>query len=179
MNTAIGRLIMLLALSAVASLPTPSLASQSLDLPPDATACGENLGCLIQAVEAGNPASATFTVPVDFFGMTMKATALLTTEGREGDLVLFTDKTIAVEVGISDEVRAGARAQGISEEEIDAQVAQINQNAQSGVGTGQSCKFAPDDLKGMLERWRSGSFSTEDWSNAQCTPLQPEPPAQQ
>jgi hypothetical protein len=161
--------------------------------------CGSDFGCLVDASRRGAMAKLDNTMAVNFFGLFLSNTDAIEIKGREGDRLLFSQKTVqAVATGAEALVKA-AESRGISGAKLQqalttAQgVAELVQAAESYLGTedaeqlrdareiqkarmgaGKECKFPQEALTSMLERWQQGRFSSTDWEPADCTDLRGE-----
>jgi hypothetical protein len=182
--------------------PTPTVAaapSAPQQVSFSVTDCGSDFGCLVDASRRGAMAKLDNTMAVNFFGLFLSNTDAIEIKGREGDRLLFSQKTVqAVATGAEALVKA-AESRGVSGAKLQqalttAQgVAELVQAAESYLGTedaeqlrdareiqkarmgaGKECKFPQEALTAMLERWQQGRFSSTDWEPADCTDLRGE-----
>jgi len=167
--------------TAVQSSPTKVTQATATRAPtsPQATAttssnasdCGTNADCLIEASKTCEPVRATYATTVDLMGVLTYATNTLEIKGADSttNKCIFFMKVEKAEVKFSEDAVKKLKDQGLTDGQIRAQEAQMNKQAQSTVGTQRDCKFKTDDLTAMLTRWKQGTYSTRDWDSADCT----------
>ena len=124
--------------------------------------CGNDFDCFIEAAESCEEATMTREMSVSQFGIITTATNSMEVRGMENGKCVYYQKTIKSEVTFSEEFREQLREGGATQAEIDAQLAQANQSAQTTVGYEVTCKFEPEELAAMLERWKEGEYSMAD-----------------
>lgn len=128
----------------------------------------ENFDCFIEASEDCDPAKLSYTASVELFGMMSTATTHMELKGMEDDKCIYYQRTESSSVEFTDELVQQMLDSGLTQEEIDQQEQISNEAAQETAGMEKTCKFDTDDLTDILERWKQGSFSTEDWDVAEC-----------
>lgn len=131
---------------------------------------------------------------VDFFGMFLANTDSLAIKGKDGDKLLFSQKTIAADAALTQAMVAAAQANGMSEADfkkalttakgvaelmqaagtdadptVEQQLKSAKENQQARIGTGKECSFPQPELTAMLERWQQGKYSSSDYDPGQCT----------
>ncbi|GEM_PF-6942396 len=165
----------------------------------DVVDCGTDLGCFIEASRTGRLAKVDYTMAVDFFGMFLANTDALAIKGKDGDKLLFSQKTIAADAALTQAIVAAAKAKGMSDAEVlkalttaegiaelmqaananvvdpkvEQQLNSAKENQRARIGIGKECSFPQAALTAMLERWQKGRFSSSDWDPAECTDTRP------
>lgn len=189
---------------AVVALPTPVSPTPTVAAAPLApqqvsfnfTDCGTDLGCFIEASRTGALAKVDYTMAVDFLGLFISNTDTLAIGGRDGDRLLFSQKTLEVEAGVTEAMMEAAQDRGMSDADIKKAIStamgvaelvessrgyldadkekdldEYRDGQQARVGTGKECKFPQPALTAMLEQWQKGQYSTSDWDMAECTDI--------
>jgi len=129
---------------------------------------GTDFDSFIQAAENCTPARVLFTSTLNLLGVLTTSTVLLEIKGIEMNKCIFYQKTQDINVQYSEELVQQLLDSGMNLEEIEQLEQNANQHAQESIGTEKICKFDTEDLTAMLNRWKQGNFSTEDWEVAQC-----------
>lgn len=185
--------------TAVPTKPAASATSGPGQGASDVVDCGTDLGCFINASRASRLAKVDYTMVVDFFGMFLANTDSLAIKGKDGDKLLFSQKTIAADAALTEAMIKAAQAKGMSDADVQKalttakgvaelmQAASVNvdpkleqqlksakENQRARIGTGKECKFPQPALTAMLERWQQGKFSSSDYDPGQCTNLKAE-----
>jgi hypothetical protein len=130
---------------------------------------------------------------VNFFGLFLSNTEAMEIKAREGDRLVFSQKTVQAVASAAEAVTRAAEERGMAGPELQQAlttargVAELVEAAESHVGTegaeelrdareiqkarmgaGKECKFPQAALTAMLERWQQGRFSSTDWESAEC-----------
>ena len=100
--------------------------------------------------------------------MLSTSTAYMELKGMESNKCIYYQRTENNSVEFTDELIQQMLDGGATQEEIDQQEQTANDSAQQTVGLEKTCKFNQEDLTNMLNNWKEGSFSTEDWDVAEC-----------
>lgn len=119
------------------------------------TNCETNLDCLITASQNCDPAFVINTITTDIFGVKQTTTSYLEIKGLEAGKCTFYIQTKKIDLTFPSEIP----------QEVVNQQKEIYGKLEGRDGT---CKFNTDDLISMLNRWKVGAFSTEDWDVAEC-----------
>jgi len=127
-----------------------------------------NFDCFIDASENCEPAKLLNTITIEIFGMLSTSTAYMELKGMESNKCIYYQRTENNSVEFTDELIQQMLDGGATQEEIDQQEQTANDSAQQTVGLEKTCKFNQEDLTNMLNNWKEGSFSTEDWDVAEC-----------
>lgn len=131
--------------------------------------CGTDFDCFIEASRDCNPAKITHTLgPLNIFGMLQTTTSSLEIKGLEADKCVLYTRTEKIDLKFSEEAIQGLLASGLTHEEIQQKEQETNEQYDTFEGADGTCKFAPNDLTAMLDRWKAGQFSSEDWAVAEC-----------
>jgi len=86
----------------------------------------------------------------------------------ESNKCIYYQRTESNSIEFTEEMVQQMLEDGATQEEIDQQEQTANDSAQEAVGMEKTCKFDTEDLTAMLNRWKQGSMSTEDWDVAEC-----------
>jgi hypothetical protein len=144
-------------------------ATPTVEQPAGSIDCQTDLDCFIEASASCRPATVTYTVTVDVFGLLMTSRSLLEIKGLEADKCVFYMKTEQVDIEFSEELIQQMLAGGATQEQIEEQEKAANEQADMTTeGADGACRFDAADLAAMLSRWQEGAFSSEDWAVAEC-----------
>ena len=131
--------------------------------------CGSDLACLIQAAQACQPATGQYVLDMELFGAQVHTVTQFDIHGpNETGQCAFDVSTVEASVQFTDEARQQMKANGMSDEEIEAQRQSIEQQ-QLQAGPSGSCVGSGADLAAMLQRWQEGHFEMSDWAPFTCT----------
>ncbi|MCL4464841.1 MAG: hypothetical protein M1401_00415 [Chloroflexi bacterium] len=183
---------------ALVSQPAAAAPSAPQQVSSAVTECGTGLGCFIEASRTGHLAKVDYTMAVDFFGLFLSNTDSLAIEGKGGDRLRFSDRTIQAVASVTEAIIKAAQDQGLSDAEIQKalstaegvaglvasantyvdpemgqELSKSKESQQARVGTGKQRSFPQPDLTAMLERWQNGQYSSSDWDSAECTDIVP------
>ncbi len=146
--------------------------SESPNVSPEASTnivdCGADIDCFITASQNCNPAKVMYTTTINLMGQ-ITSTTYLELKGMQGDKCILYMQTKNSTAKFTDEMVQKMLAGGATQEQIKQQEQMINENLKKTEGKYQTCKFDINDLTDMLKRWKSGSYSSEDFKNAECT----------
>ncbi len=117
--------------------------------------CGTNLDCFITASQNCKPSKVTNTITTKIIGVEQTTTSFWEIKGLEENKCLFYIRTEKIDLIFPPEFS----------QEIVNQQKEIYKKLEGRDGT---CKFNTNDLTSLLNRWKVGSFSTEDWAVAIC-----------
>lgn len=131
--------------------------------------CGTDMDCFIEAAENCTEASMVRIASVETFGMITTAKNLMEIQGMENGKCVYYQKTLESSVSFSEEMLESAQAANATQEQIDAQLAQANEMAQSTVGFEVTCEFEAVELSSMLKRWKEGTASSKDLAGCEYT----------
>jgi len=135
--------------------PTTNEPSEQGGISVEGIDCGTDFDCFIKSSQNCSPAKVTNTVTADLFRVKQTTTSLLEIKGIESDKCIFYIRTEKIDVTFTPET---------PQEKVD-QLKEIYKKLEGRDGT---CKFNTNDLTSMLNRWKEGAFSTEDWNVAEC-----------
>jgi hypothetical protein len=127
-----------------------------------------NFDCFVDASENCEPSKLLNTVSVEIFGMLGTSTAYMELKGLEAGKCVYYQRTESNSVEFTDEMVQQMLDGGATQEEINQQEQIANDSAQQTIGLEKTCKFSTGDLTAMLNRWKEGNLSTEDWNVAEC-----------
>jgi len=156
---------------------------------------GTDLDSFIEASKTCTPSKVIYTLdPTDIFGMIISGDSLFEIRGIDSvGKCMFYMETLSIHIEFSNELIQSMLDDGKTLEEIEAERARI-ENEYIEPSIPQVCKFNPDDLTAMLNRWKEGDFEsgascsivdgnwectyTGDFADAECEPvgIQPTPP---
>jgi hypothetical protein len=117
--------------------------------------CGSDLDCFITASQNCQPANITHTITINIFGVEQTTTSYYEIKGLEAGKCIFYLRTEKIDLTFPPE----------TPQDIVDQEKEIYKKLEGRDGT---CKFNTNDLTAMLNRWKVGNFSTEDWDVAEC-----------
>jgi len=131
------------------------------------TDCAEDMSCFLAAVGNGVSARVSTVQMIDLFGMEVSTTMeYVFLAAPEGDG--FESRATDIAYDLPEEARASVREQqGVTDDEIDAQLAQMSEDAlakQEGVRT-VCTDVDPKGLVTVIGRWNEGSFSSSSTSD--------------
>ena len=155
--TSAAATVALLTASPAASAGTPAVQD-----------CGEDMDCLIQAAKACKPATGRYVTQLDLFGALVHTALQFDIHGlNDQGQCAFDVATVEASVDYSEEARQQMRASGMSDEEIEAQ-RKMAEEQQLQAGPSGSCTGQGSDLAAMLQQWREGHFTMDDWTPFHC-----------
>lgn len=126
---------------------------------PSKVDCGMDMDCFIEAAADCTPAKVRFTASADIFGMVTSATSAIEIQGEEEGKCIYYDVQESAEVDFSAETVESMMSSGLTMEEIAEQENRATESVRQINGIGKKCRFAPEELAEMLERWQEGTFS--------------------
>lgn len=133
--------------------------------------CGEskNLSsneftCFMQAAQTCNPSSVYQNISLDASGLEINSTNLMTLYPQE-DLCIYTQTTIAINTRATQELLDELEEEGYSQQEIEDEIAVINQAVQESIGTTISCESNTQELTEVFDSWTEETYSTQGISN--------------
>ncbi len=131
-----------------------------------------NHDCFIDKAKDCCPAKLVTETEINFFGMFVYSKTYREINGLENESCVLYQRTDNTSYRYSEETRQQMLDSGMTEEQIDEQLAQQNQQAQEMIiGKDSTCRYPIDDLVNILEEEKQGRFSgsTEDVEKYQCT----------
>ena len=132
--------------------------------------CGADFDCFIEASRNCTPANRTSDITVNIFGIVQTTTSF--NEIKEGGTpsnCTFYVRTESMNLKFSEELVKQMKAGNATDEQIKLQEEESNKQADFAEGLDGTCIFKTEDLTSMLNRWKTGAFSTEDWVAARCS----------
>jgi hypothetical protein len=130
--------------------------------------CQTDLGCLAEASKECKPSKATTSTTEEFMGALVTSTSYLEIKGEEAGKCMLYVRAEDESVKLGDSLVVAALAKGTSMEEIRNQEAEATKQAKLAVGLGGTCAFNTASLTSMLNRWKAGAHSTNDYAGADC-----------
>ena len=127
-----------------------------------------NFDCFIDASENCEPAKLLDISTIKLFGMLITTSINMELKGMENNKCIYYQKTINQTIAFTDEMIQQMLDGGATQEEIDQQEQTANENAKLVWGLEKTCKFNQEDLTILLNNWKEGSSSTEDFDVAEC-----------
>lgn len=129
--------------------------------------CGEDMQCFIEAAENCDPAKVNFTAEIEMMGIRISSTAYQEIVDKEDELCVYKILTGDVQVELTDEAIDQMLDMGLTQEQIDEQVALIEESANQEQ-ISQICRVEPARLATVMSQWADGEYSTEDWTDMDC-----------
>lgn len=117
--------------------------------------CKQDFDCFIQASQNCKLAKVDYTATTDIFGIKQTTESLLEIKGVESNKCTFYLRTEKIDLAFPASMPS----------EVISQQKEIYKKLEGKVG---SCKFITSDLTAMLERWKQGNLSTEDFKATEC-----------
>lgn len=130
--------------------------------------CGANFDCFINASENCEKAKFQTAGTIELFGMLITTAGYSELKGMESDKCIYYTKTINQTIEFSNEFVQQMLSEGTTQEEIDQQEQSSNEEAKLAWGLDGTCKFNMRDLTSLLNEWKAGNSSTEDFAVAEC-----------
>ncbi|MFC1755424.1 hypothetical protein ACFL96_18885 [Thermoproteota archaeon] len=128
--------------------------------------CEEKFNCFIAYAINCQPSHVLHTTQANKSGMTTTTTTHMEIRGIKLGQCIYFERAEAISVAFTEQTRTNLLAQGMSEDDIDAQEANTNQSTQGLVGIEFNCEFETDDMVDMLERWKQGNVQESDLQKA-------------
>lgn len=129
----------------------------------------QNFDCFVNAAKNCSLSKVTNSTQIDLFGMTTQGTAFYEIKGQQEGRCMFYLKTISSNVIFSQELTQKMLSSGATNEQIKQQEQKSSKIAQSMVGRDGTCGFTnTNDLVDLLNKWKGGNFSTEDFKDIDC-----------
>lgn len=127
--------------------------------------------CFINAAKDCCPAKIVTESELNFFGVIIHSKSYREIKSLEAERCVVYQRTDSYSYEYAPETRQQMLDSGMTEAQINEQLAQQNQQAQEMVGKDSTCKYPIADLVENLEDEKQGSFSgsTEDVTKYQCT----------
>lgn len=129
--------------------------------------CGEDMECFTEAAQNCDPATVLFPLELEMMGIRITSTSYQEIVGPEDDLCVFKIRTDSVTVEFTDEAIDQMLEMGLTQEQIDEQIA-MTEDAANQEQLNQICRVDTERLAAVMEQWTEGSFSTEDWTGMEC-----------
>ncbi len=117
--------------------------------------CKNSLDCLAQAAKDCTPAKAYYKLKVNIFGVIQTTESIFAIKGKQGEKCFFYLKYKKIDL----EFPPNAPEENVQ---------QMKAIYKALEGRDGICKFEPEKLFELLERWKDGKFSSEDFNNAEC-----------
>jgi hypothetical protein len=126
--------------------------------------------CFIRAAETCRKAGLTVTGSLDLLGIfTTTGTSYREIRGRQnGDYCAIYFKTGKTDVKFTEEFVRKMKERGVTDEQIEQKELEANRTADLAEGSDGICTFKRAKLVALLRKWKSGSFSSEDWKGGDC-----------
>ena len=150
-------------------LSEPSGQSSEQITEDESTDCKTDLDCFIKASESCNQAKVTYAETTNVFGIVQTTTLFFEIKGIEEDKCILYIRDEKNDLKLSDETIQQMLAGGATQERIQEQEQRVNEYADLVEGIDGLCKFNTNDLTSMLDKWKAGNFSTDDWNVAECS----------
>ena len=124
--------------------------------------------CYSRAVETCQKANVTITKSLDLFGIIVTATSYSEIRGGEKDACTIYFRTEKVNVKYSEELIRKMEERGQTQQDIEQAEWEANKEADATEKTEGVCTFKTENLVALLQKWKRGSFSTDDWKGVNC-----------
>jgi hypothetical protein len=129
--------------------------------------CGTDMDCFIQAAAGCEPSTVSYHQMVELFGIQIDSAMWLEIQGPDGEECAIYLRVDDMEVTFSDELMQELRASGLTDQEIEAQLQQIVDEAME-MGYDDTCRGSATDLVDLLTRWKEGNYADDDWAPFTC-----------
>lgn len=129
--------------------------------------CGEDMQCFTEAAENCKPAKVIFPIELEMMGIKITSTSYQEIVGKEDDLCVFKILSEGVEVEFTEEAIDQMLGMGLTQEQIDEQIA-MTEEAANQEQLNQICRVDTERLAAVMAKWTSGEFSTDDWTGMDC-----------
>lgn len=117
--------------------------------------CNSDIDCLIEASKDCTPAKMLYSVTTKIFGVTQNTSSYFEIKGLESNKCIFYLRTENIDLEFPEDTSEDIiREQQMLYDELE--------------GRDGICKFLKDDLTKLLDNWKVGNFSSEDFSSAEC-----------
>lgn len=134
--------------------------------------CGTSMGCFISASENCDLAKVEFTSSIELFEILQTTTSLMEIKGIDSNTKKceFRISNKDVSLDFSEAMYSELLKSDVPLDDIKTQISLLEKkqkkfsNNLNGV-----CHFIISDLNSMLVRWSQGSYSTNDYLNADCS----------
>ena len=126
-----------------------------------------DMDSLIQALKAGKPAKAINTSTVNMLGMVQTTETFLEIKDIKDEKCTLYIRTEKNDLKLSDAMIKRMKEKGASQAEIDEKEQNAVKRAKSAEGRYGTAVFNVSDLTSILEKWKTGKFSTRDWKTAE------------
>ena len=136
--------------------------------------CGTDFDCFIAASVNCEPATATYLLKFNLFGMILDSETAMELKGLENGKCVYQQRTESVSVEFSEGLKQQLLDSNQIEEEIAEQEKASNEEAQTTVGTEVTCKMDTEDLTAAFTRWKQGTYSTGDLPEEYCERVLPQ-----
>lgn len=132
--------------------------------------CLENFDCFIQESKSCKTSKLKYTTqPIDIRGVLQTTTNFYEIKGLENGKCVLYIQTLKIDLKFSDNLTRQMSASGNTQEQITQQEQTSNQEADKLEGLDGTCKFNTNDLTALLNKWKIGTFSTDDFKVAECS----------
>ncbi len=161
--------------SASSSLPasaTPIATTTATQAAAGSKACAANdMNCLIAAAAKCSPAAVEWTATVNFLDVfTETAQNHLALKGlSSAGKCAFSERVDDVSLAVTSQAEQQAKAQGVTDAQIQQQLQASNAQAKQSIGMTTSCTFTTTYLVQMLTNWQKGNISSSDLTSENCT----------
>jgi hypothetical protein len=129
--------------------------------------CGEDMECFTEAAENCDPAKVLFPIELEMMGILITSTSYQEIIGMEDDLCVFKIRSEGVTVEFTEEAVNQMLDMGLTQEQIDEQIAMTQEQANQEQ-LNQICRVDADLFANVMGQWTEGEFSTDDWAGMDC-----------
>ncbi len=122
--------------------------------------CGTDIDCFIENSKTCNPSKVLWTNTFNYFGMVSTEKTYMEIKGLESDKCAYYNKLQEATIDNSDEI---VQSGFYTQEELEQQK-KISLNLSH-----RTCKFDQQNLTAMINKWKKGDKSLNDFDIAECT----------
>lgn len=130
----------------------------------------ENYNCFIDAARSCTKSKFSLTTNINWFGVEQTSTNYYEIKGMQSNSCLFYIKSESADLSYNDATVQSFLGNGMSQEEINQQEQELRNVLKTVEGKDGTCRYdSTNQLVELLNGWKQGDFSTEDFDNADCS----------
>lgn len=146
------------------------IATKKISLESGQISCGKDMDCFISKVKDCTPSFVENTSTLSLFGMVQTNKTKMVLSGfNSSQKCLYSSYVLDAKLDYSPEMKAEAKASGVTDEELALQLIESNESVKSTIGMTIKCSFTTSYLTQLLTNWSKGNSSSNDYSLGNCT----------
>lgn len=134
--------------------------------------CSEDINSFISASETCSPFRTICNSSLNVFGVGVfeNVTTNYEIKGLESENCIFYFEYANITIYYSSEFEKAALNEGVTKEQIDAQLEETNQEYKKLIGKNSTCHYPIADLTAMISGWKAGNISgsSDDYKKYNC-----------